>query len=115
MALYKTAKGKIIDMDRLASQNELTVAVSNVRINARGDELGPGGQIIRKQPDVPHVPATGVPVEIYSAPVTQPVITEQPKPQPALVTPVPVPVPVVESVTESVASEFTKSNNKGKQ
>ena len=111
MALYKTAKGKIIDMDRLASQNELTVAVSNVRINARGDELGPGGQIIRKQPDVPYVPATGVPVEIYSAPVAQPVITEQPKPQPALVTP----VPVVESVTESVASEFTKSNNKGKQ
>jgi len=115
MALYKTAKGKVIDMARLATQNELAVAVSNIRINARGDEIGPDGQIIRKQPDVPHVPATGVPVEIYSAPVkptTQPVVKEQPKPQPALVTP----APVFDPVIESVASDFTKSNNnKGKQ
>jgi hypothetical protein len=114
MALYKTAKGKVIDMARLASQNELAVAVSNVRINARGDELGPGGQIIRKQPDVPHVPSTGTPVEIYSAPVqtARPIIKEQPKVQPALTTP----APVFEPIVESVASDFTKANNnKGKQ
>lgn len=72
MAVYKTAKGKEIDMGRLANQHELTLAVSNVKINARGDELGPGGQIIRKQPDVAHVPSTTTPVERHVvAPVVE--------------------------------------------
>ena len=30
----------------------MTVAVGNVRVNARGDELGRGGQIIRKREDI---------------------------------------------------------------
>ena len=33
-------------MDMLRPKNELTVAVGNAPVNARGDELGPGGQII---------------------------------------------------------------------
>ena len=45
-------QGKQIDMDMLRKRNELTPAVGNARINARGDELGPGGQIIRKKEDV---------------------------------------------------------------
>lgn len=68
--LHKSAKGKVVDMNRLASQNELTVAVSNVKVNARGDELGPGGQIIRNQ----HTESAyvGVPVEQYKARPVQP-------------------------------------------
>lgn len=50
--IYKTMQGKTIDMDMLRKRNELTPAVGNARINARGDELGPGGQIIRKKEDV---------------------------------------------------------------
>lgn len=50
--VYKTMQGKTIDMDMLRKRNELTPAVGNARINARGDELGPGGQIIRKKEDV---------------------------------------------------------------
>jgi hypothetical protein len=34
-------------MDLLRQKNELTPAVGNVRVNARGDELGPGGKIVR--------------------------------------------------------------------
>ena len=34
-------------MDLLRQRNELTPAVGNVRVNARGDELGPGGKIIK--------------------------------------------------------------------
>ena len=45
-------QGKQIDMDMLRKRNELTPAVGNARINARGDEIGPGGQIIRKKEDV---------------------------------------------------------------
>tara|TARA_Y100000389_G_scaffold196121_1_gene228501 strand:+ start:132 stop:467 length:336 start_codon:yes stop_codon:yes gene_type:complete len=50
--MYKTAQGKHIDLDLLISRNELTPAVGNARVNARGDELGPGGTIIRKREDI---------------------------------------------------------------
>ena len=50
--VYKTMQGKQVDMDLLRKRNELTPAVGNARINARGDELGPGGQIIRKREDL---------------------------------------------------------------
>ena len=61
---YKTMQGKDIDMDLLRQRNELTPAVGNVRVNARGDELGPGGKIIKKREEVlrdyyeEYVPAT---------------------------------------------------------
>ena len=50
--VYKSANGKIVDMDMLRQRNELTPAVGNARVNARGDELGPGGKIIRKREEV---------------------------------------------------------------
>lgn len=50
--VVKTMQGKILDMEKLHLQNELTPAVGNVKVNARGDELGPGGQIIRKREDI---------------------------------------------------------------
>ena len=49
---YKTMQGKMVDMDLLRQRNELTPAVGNARVNARGDELGPGGKIIKKREDV---------------------------------------------------------------
>ena len=49
---YQTFQGKQIDMDTLRQRNELTPAVGNARVNARGDELGPGGKIIKKRDDV---------------------------------------------------------------
>ena len=55
-------RGKQVDMDLLRKRNELTPAVGNARVNARGDELGPGGQIIKKREDVvaEHYAGTGV-------------------------------------------------------
>lgn len=50
--VYKSANGKIVDMDMLRQRNELTPAVGNARVNARGDELGKGGKIIRKREDI---------------------------------------------------------------
>ena len=44
---YKTANGKLIDMDGLRLKNEETIALGNMRTNARGDELGPGGKVIK--------------------------------------------------------------------
>jgi hypothetical protein len=51
-SVYRTMQGKHIDMVQLINQNELTVAVGNAKVNARGDELGPGGRIIKKREDV---------------------------------------------------------------
>lgn len=50
--VYRTANGKSIDLDQLIQRNELTPAVGNARVNARGDELGPGGKIVRKREEV---------------------------------------------------------------
>jgi hypothetical protein len=50
--IYKSLQGKTVDMESLAARNEAMPAVGNVRMNARGDELGPGGTIIRKREDI---------------------------------------------------------------
>ena len=45
-------RGKAVDMERLNLQNELTPAVGNVKVNARGDELGPGGKIVKTREQI---------------------------------------------------------------
>lgn len=50
--VYRSMQGKEVDMHKIVMQNEMTVAVGNVRVNARGDELGAGGKIIRKREEV---------------------------------------------------------------
>ena len=50
--VYRTMQGKIIDMDKLMQKNELTPAVGNAKMNARGDKLGPGGKIVKTREQV---------------------------------------------------------------
>lgn len=50
--VYKTANGKRINIDAIVSQNEESIAIGNMRVNARGDELGPGGRIERTREKV---------------------------------------------------------------
>lgn len=50
--VYRTMQGKTVDMDLLRQRNELTPAVGNAKVNARGDELGPGGKIVRPKEEV---------------------------------------------------------------
>jgi len=49
---YKTFQGKEIDMTALATKFETMPAVGNIRVNARGDELGPDGKIIRTKEEL---------------------------------------------------------------
>lgn len=44
--VYRTAQGKQIDMGKLVLQNERVRAVGNMNVNARGDLIGPEGQVI---------------------------------------------------------------------
>ena len=48
---YRTMKGVEIDMDALLEKNQLMPAVGNAKMNARGDELGPGGKIVKRRED----------------------------------------------------------------
>ena len=50
--VYRSMQGKTVDMDMLRQRNELTPAVGNARVNARGDQLGPGGKVIKKREEV---------------------------------------------------------------
>jgi hypothetical protein len=50
--VYRTMQGKEIDMGKLVNQNETTIAVGNMRVNARGDRIGPGGKIVQTREQI---------------------------------------------------------------
>lgn len=109
--IYKTANGKNIDLDLLIARNELTPAVGNVRVNARGDELGPGGKIVRKKEDILR--------DYYdqSSTIKNEVLVDQPTPS---VTPVETvvakttvkQVPVIDDWVEEDIEDLTKKGKK---
>jgi|TARA_B100001094_G_scaffold323268_1_gene373826 hypothetical protein len=47
MTVRRTSKGKVIDIDAMIKSQEDNIAVGNMNVNARGDKLGPGGQVIQ--------------------------------------------------------------------
>ena len=50
--VYKTMQGKTVDIEKLRQQNETTVAVGNMNVNARGDVLGKGGAVVQPKANV---------------------------------------------------------------
>jgi hypothetical protein len=44
--MYRTMQGRMVDIEKLRTANENVQAVGNMNVNARGDRLGPGGQVI---------------------------------------------------------------------
>jgi hypothetical protein len=69
--IYRSMQGKEVDINKLININEMTPAVGNIRVNARGDELGSGGKIIRKREEIlaAAVPPNAVPDQINVRPV----------------------------------------------
>jgi hypothetical protein len=49
---YRTMRGREVDFEKLSLRNENTPAVGNMRVNARGDELGAGGKIIKTREQI---------------------------------------------------------------
>jgi len=49
---YRTAAGKELDMEAMLLHNEEAIAVGNNPVNARGDEIGPGGAIIKTSAEI---------------------------------------------------------------
>jgi hypothetical protein len=50
--VYRSALGRPIDIDQVRLNNEDVIAVGNMKVNARGDELGPGGEVLRTRNQV---------------------------------------------------------------
>jgi len=50
--MYRTMQGRMVDIEKLRAANENVQAVGNMNVNARGDILGPGGQIATKKETV---------------------------------------------------------------
>ena len=46
MSKFRTAQGRTIDMAALASKNERTRAVGNMKVNARGDTIDSEGKVV---------------------------------------------------------------------
>ena len=44
---HRSMRGKEIDMEKLNLRNETLPAVGNMKVNARGDEIGKGGKVVR--------------------------------------------------------------------
>lgn len=88
---YTTAQGKNISIDNVRLSNENVIAVGNMKVNARGDALGPGGipegtrqQAVTQYYNL-HTPVVGAPVAnapgsgvIESKPVVAPIASADP-------------------------------------
>lgn len=68
---YRSMNGVQVELDKLIMRNETTLAVGNVKVNARGDMLGPGGKIIKKHEET----------IAENAPTRDNVISQPPKPK----------------------------------
>jgi len=49
---YTSMRGKEVDMERMSLRFEKTPAVGNMKVNARGDQLGEGGKVIKTREQV---------------------------------------------------------------
>ena len=48
----RSMRGKEVDMEKLNLRNETLPAVGNMKVNARGDEIGKGGKIVRTREEI---------------------------------------------------------------
>jgi hypothetical protein len=49
---YRSAQGKMVDMNALIANNETVSSVGNMAVNARGDEILPDGTIIKTREEI---------------------------------------------------------------
>ena len=50
--VYRTAQGRELDIERLRLQNEMVPVIGNMKVNARGDQLGSGGKILKTREQI---------------------------------------------------------------
>tara|TARA_B100001094_G_scaffold265328_1_gene267762 strand:- start:269 stop:643 length:375 start_codon:yes stop_codon:yes gene_type:complete len=50
--MYRSMQGRMIDIEKLRAANENVQAVGNMNVNAKGDVLGSGGQVVTSKEQV---------------------------------------------------------------
>ena len=77
-SIYRTSAGQTVDFGAMLAQNETVPALGNMNVNARGDVLGKGGQIvtpketvIRKYYEQPRGKVDDTPARAKPAPVNK--------------------------------------------
>lgn len=50
--IHRSARGDAVDMDMIRLSNEGTIAIGNMKTNARGDQLGAGGQVVKTRAEI---------------------------------------------------------------
>ena len=127
--MYRSMQGRMVDIEKLRAANETVQAVGNMNVNARGDVLGPGGQIVTKketvikkyyeQPKgmVDDTPARAKPTPAPKAPPQQNVqkMTPVAKTEPKQQEPQPVVEPKVEAEPTPVATFKPKTESTDKK
>lgn len=82
--IHRTSRGDAVDMDMIRLSNEGTIAIGNMKTNARGDQLGSGGKIIKTRAQVMseyHKLNTNLPDDGPIGPVASLVIEQAPMPK----------------------------------
>ena len=49
---FRTAQGQYVDVDTMRLLNEGSVAVGNMNVNARGDQVSPDGTVIKSRNEI---------------------------------------------------------------
>jgi hypothetical protein len=104
--VYTTAQGKQIDIEGLRVANEETIAVGNMKVNARGDKLGAGGRVAETRnqaQDAYHKLSTPIPMDLTN---NEEVIAQQIKSGARMTQgstiPDPQPEPTIDTVDEQI-------------
>lgn len=86
--MYRSMQGRMIDIDKLRASNEDVRAVGNMNVNARGDVIAKGGNIVKTKAEVikkyyeqPRGMVDDTPTTMRPAPAVRKEITP-PKPKP---------------------------------
>lgn len=95
MSIHYTYKGKPVDMGALLMMNQHAVALGNANLNARGDVLGQGGEIIQT--------AEQIAEEYYQQQAAQVITTDESL---AIADPAPAYAPQMEQVDLSLLSGY---------
>ena len=124
--MYRTMQGRMVDIEKLRTANEGVQAVGNMNVNARGDVLGAGGQVVRLKETIikqyyeqPKGMVSDTPTKNKSmpAPKAEPVKTVQ-KMTPVASKPAPMkaePTPVKEVESKPVATFKPKAESTAKK
>ena len=95
--MYRTMQGRMVDIEKLRAANESVQAVGNMNVNARGDVLGAGGQVV--------TPKEQIIKKYYEQPKGMVSDTPRSKPMPA---PKAEPVKTVQKMTPVAAKPAPK-------